>query len=211
MKISSKALLVGLTSLFLIFFNTSFSKINLVQAETTETTDSIDATVKTSVCGNGEIEGGEDCEGEDLNNQTCISLGYASGDLSCDIACSFDTSECIAPSPTPTPTPSPSSSPSSTSTPTSSPTTETQTLIASPVPTEAAGTPTPIVALLPSLIRSFDQDASGRIEINELLGAVRGWLDEWQKGPDEPRACDLNHDGECSLIDFSVLLYYIER
>src|SRR3989344_9094276 len=35
------------------------------------------------ICGNGQIEGGEDCEGNDLNEMDCQSLGYAGGTLSC--------------------------------------------------------------------------------------------------------------------------------
>ncbi|MBT3642430.1 hypothetical protein HN604_01970 [archaeon] len=52
-------------------------------------------------CGDGEIqvpnEAGldEDCEGNDLNGQTCQSLGFPSGTLACS-GCQFDTSGCQA-------------------------------------------------------------------------------------------------------------------
>lgn len=46
-----------------------------------------------SVCGNSQIEAGEDCEGSDLNNQSCTSQGFDGGSLSCN-SCSFDTSSC---------------------------------------------------------------------------------------------------------------------
>ena len=56
----------------------------------------VTATVKVSVCGNGIIEGGEDCEGSNLGGATCSSLGYESGTLSCRSDCTFNTSDCTA-------------------------------------------------------------------------------------------------------------------
>src|SRR5574342_391374 len=76
-----------------------------VIAQTSSTT--INATIKLSVCGDSVVEGQEDCEGSNLNGKSCTSLGYSGGGLSCDIACSFDTSSCISPTPTPTPTATP--------------------------------------------------------------------------------------------------------
>lgn len=55
----------------------------------------IEVIVGVGICGNTVIEGSEDCEGDDLGGQTCASLGYESGPLACDIACSFDTSLCL--------------------------------------------------------------------------------------------------------------------
>ncbi len=60
---------------------------------------SIDTTVKTSFCGYPYIvEGGEDCENTDMQGYSCQSLGYSAGNLSCDVSCSFDTSDCTIPS-----------------------------------------------------------------------------------------------------------------
>ena len=49
-------------------------------------------------CGNGQIDSGEECDGTNLNSQTCISLnkGYTSGTLSCNSLCAFDTSKCVS-------------------------------------------------------------------------------------------------------------------
>jgi hypothetical protein len=59
-------------------------------------TESITATVKISICGNNEAEGGEDCDGPDLAGNSCITLGFGGGgELSCDLSCAFNTSECI--------------------------------------------------------------------------------------------------------------------
>jgi hypothetical protein len=44
-------------------------------------------------CGNDLAEGLEACDGTDLNNHTCASLGFDGGDLACD-ACVFDTTAC---------------------------------------------------------------------------------------------------------------------
>jgi sulfatase modifying factor 1 len=46
-------------------------------------------------CGNGVLEGGEQCEAGVPLGDTCASLGFDSGDLSCNAAtCQYDTSDC---------------------------------------------------------------------------------------------------------------------
>lgn len=52
-----------------------------------------------AVCGNGDREGNEECDGDNLGGQTCQGLGYESGNLSCYPAggpneCTFNTSNC---------------------------------------------------------------------------------------------------------------------
>jgi len=53
-----------------------------------------------SICGDGVIDGGEECDGSNLGGQTCagLGLGYTSGTLSCD-SCSFDVSGCTTTAP----------------------------------------------------------------------------------------------------------------
>ena len=46
-------------------------------------------------CGNGSVDAGEDCDGADLNGQTCVSFGFIRGDISCRASCFFELSECI--------------------------------------------------------------------------------------------------------------------
>ena len=46
------------------------------------------------VCGDGDIEGAEECEGSNLNSATCQSLGYYGGTLTCNTLCYFDVSHC---------------------------------------------------------------------------------------------------------------------
>ena len=48
------------------------------------------------VCGNGNIDSGEQCDGSNLNGQTCNTLGFESGNLLCTAQCAFDTSQCVA-------------------------------------------------------------------------------------------------------------------
>jgi hypothetical protein len=63
-----------------------------------QTADSVDTLVKIAICGNVIIEKpAEDCEGIDLDGETCESLGFKSGTLSCDISCEFETSLCVLP------------------------------------------------------------------------------------------------------------------
>ncbi len=45
-------------------------------------------------CGNGVIEGTEECDGSDLNGQTCQDRGFAGGVLGCTSSCTFDVSQC---------------------------------------------------------------------------------------------------------------------
>jgi len=49
-----------------------------------------------SVCGNNVFDAGEQCEGSNLGGQTCVSLGYSSGDLSCSASCIFNTAQCVS-------------------------------------------------------------------------------------------------------------------
>jgi hypothetical protein len=46
------------------------------------------------VCGNDMIEGAEECDGINLDGQTCGTLGEGSGTLSCTGSCTFDLSMC---------------------------------------------------------------------------------------------------------------------
>jgi cysteine-rich repeat protein len=48
-------------------------------------------------CGDGRLDPGEDCDGDDLAGQSCASLGFDGGILACDAACALDTSGCTRP------------------------------------------------------------------------------------------------------------------
>lgn len=50
-------------------------------------------------CGNEVIDSGEQCDGSDLDNQTCETQGFDRGTLSCEANCTFNTSACVAAAP----------------------------------------------------------------------------------------------------------------
>jgi len=52
------------------------------------------------LCDNGQLDAGEECEGEDLGGQTCTTIvgGYTGGTLACGASCRYDTIGCILPS-----------------------------------------------------------------------------------------------------------------
>lgn len=45
-------------------------------------------------CGNSVREGSEECDGSDLDGESCISKGFDGGALGCKADCTFDTSNC---------------------------------------------------------------------------------------------------------------------
>ncbi len=51
---------------------------------------------KKPVCGNDNMDRGEQCDGSDLGGQTCLDFGYATGSLSCAADCTLDTSACVS-------------------------------------------------------------------------------------------------------------------
>lgn len=219
MKIDKRIWLVFLIPLGFSLIGSFFQKVY------GSTTSLVGATVQISVCGNGIIEGGEDCETAVSLTQTCVGLGYAGGTLTCDISCSYDTTGCLAATPTPTPTSTPTSTSAPVATSTPAPVaTATPAPVATATPVPA--TPTPVTApAIPLVVAVFDTDGSGRIEVGEVLSVVKSWVDEWRvvlqeevalaKGeaivPRKLKKCDINRDGRCNLFDLSILLYYIER
>jgi hypothetical protein len=46
------------------------------------------------VCGDGVVNSGESCDGDDLSGLTCQDYGFESGSLSCSSVCGIDTSAC---------------------------------------------------------------------------------------------------------------------
>jgi hypothetical protein len=170
-------------------------------------TQNIDATVQIGVCGNGSAEDNEDCEGTNLKGETCISLGYGGGTLSCDTSCTLNTSLCTS-----------VNEDKHSDTNKSKPRTETKTV------TQVI---TNIIYKyeLPDFIKVFDTNGDNKIDASELYGLSKKWVDAWkvflvqqvealkEEGPEVlgVSTCDLNKDKECNLIDFSVLMYYVDR
>jgi len=210
MKIkNAKNLSFYLTPLFSAFILLFFLDIRYTEANSMK---NVNVTVSISICGNKIIEGGEDCEGGNLNGQTCESIGYGPGTLSCDIACSFDTYSC-SPAPTPTHTPNPTHHVSTTTT----------SLIPKPITTTSSPSPTTKSAL-PAFLIPFDPDGDGKIALTDIYIVAKDWVEKWRQAILEETiqgegviltkkewGCDLNGDGRCDLKDFSVLLFYVGR
>jgi hypothetical protein len=50
-------------------------------------------------CGDGQTNGFEACDRDDLDGETCVSGGFSDGTLACTSTCGFDTSGCIGTGP----------------------------------------------------------------------------------------------------------------
>lgn len=106
--------------------------------------------------------------------------------------------------PTVTPTPTPATG--STSTPAPGPTsTPGPAATATPVPKKAV-----VRWFLPAFLKPFDINNSGKIELAELFEVVQKWVGFWREEP-KASACDFNNDIKCNLVDFSILMYYVNR
>lgn len=82
----------------LILFIISLSLLNWGNFVLAAQTGAVLATIRITVCGNGVIETGEQCDslGSVLGGATCASRGFSSGTLSCQPSCEFNTSACIS-------------------------------------------------------------------------------------------------------------------
>ncbi len=102
--------------------------------------------------------------------------------------------------------------PTSTATPTpsSAVTIEELTVLTPTQPPATLTTPTPTSPTLPDPLAPFDIDGDGQISPEEAVEAMKKWVVLWREEA-EQATCDLNFDGVCNLIDFSVLLYYIGK
>lgn len=49
------------------------------------------------LCGNGDIDSGEECDGSNFGGSSCSTYGYSSGNLSCSASCQIDVSSCSDP------------------------------------------------------------------------------------------------------------------
>jgi hypothetical protein len=84
-------LLASVAVLFLLALIIAEHKTSPVFAGTVNVTATINP-----VCGNGVVESGEECDGSNLNGQSCSGLGFSGGTLSCNSNCTFNTSQCIS-------------------------------------------------------------------------------------------------------------------
>lgn len=60
----------------------------------TTTTSTATSSSSGPACGNGLVDGTDQCDGFDLDGQSCVSLGFDGGQLDCTAGCLYDTSNC---------------------------------------------------------------------------------------------------------------------
>jgi hypothetical protein len=66
-----------------------------IQTQTTQDAAAVTAELAgTPLCGNGAIDPEEQCDGSNLNGETCTTLGYSGGTLACNGSCQFNTASC---------------------------------------------------------------------------------------------------------------------
>ncbi len=94
------AVIIIFTSIIVII--TQGLKINPDDSRITksDTLGTISTSVSISICGNGIQEYTEDCDGPDFSGNSCSTLGYDGGTLTCNANCTFNTSLCITLVPT---------------------------------------------------------------------------------------------------------------
>ncbi len=56
----------------------------------------IDISALVPGCGDGVIQGGEECDGLNLNGTSCSSFSFSGGTLSCTLSCTFNTTLCTS-------------------------------------------------------------------------------------------------------------------
>ncbi len=136
-------------------------------------------------CGDAIIQSGEDCDGPNLNGQTCQTQNFFSGTLVCDSSCFFDTTGCTNTPPTP-----PSSGHGS----------------------GGGGSLGGVLTyyLPPYFLpppnfqqRRADLNNDGKVDIVDLSIMLF-----WYNKPNPPPKIDLSSDGKVDLVDISIMLYY---
>lgn len=180
------------TILVFFFVCILFSSSN-IYAQTPSTT--VDVSLKLSLCGDGVVEGSEDCEMNQNISKSCIDYGYQEGILTCDYSCSYDYSNCKyvkyeEPKVEPT----------------------------KPIDEKKETIIEKVISYLPILIRTFDLDRDGKITQPEFKTLIVEWVSNWKifrKSDDDVKqevkgTCDVNGDKVCNILDFSIILYHVD-
>lgn len=173
-----------------------------------EASSSLDATVKVSVCGDFIAEGPEECDNEDIKNATCRSLGYDTGELSCNPDCTLDRSLCTGTAPVPPPPSDDTNDDEDSDSSGSSRRSRNRVTQAVVTITEAV---VEEVSQIVMKLGRFDLNNNGILDFEEIHAAMRIWVIAWRSPTPDIETCDVNNDGVCNLKDFSVILYYTDR
>ncbi|MFA5211138.1 MAG: hypothetical protein WC414_01370 [Patescibacteria group bacterium] len=79
----------------LLFFGGVFLGIAITRTATSSNLNiNFSVPAGSAVCGNGIVEGGEECDGLDLNGRTCFNFSFVCGTLSCESDCTLNSSAC---------------------------------------------------------------------------------------------------------------------
>lgn len=184
--------------LFFFFFSFSICRCFAFSVE------SVDAVVRSSICGNSIAEGGEECDVDDLNKKNCLDLGFLGGGiLTCDSSCHFNSSGCINKIIS-TPTSIPIEVPNNTQNNASNNTQN------KPFNFFISKIISPKINYnqAPSILNFFGFDKYQKFGKDEIFNIVKKWIDEQKK---EKGTCDINNDNKCDARDFSILLYYMKK
>ena len=159
----------------------SFAFPDLILAESSSGVVNISAHV--AGCGDAIIQTGEECDGPNLNGQTCGSQGFSTGSLSCTASCFLNTSACT----------NVASSPS--------------------VGSISGGTIRDFFKdFLPPFFKPEPGFIPSKADINNDgvvdLVDLSILLYYYNKTADVQTRYDFNEDGKVDLIDISILLYY---
>lgn len=73
--------------------------LSLSSSQTLASSSLQKASTASLLCGNGVVDYGEECDGDNLARQTCMSRGLAGGRLRCDSECFLDISGCFVDTP----------------------------------------------------------------------------------------------------------------
>ncbi|MEZ4382416.1 MAG: hypothetical protein R3A79_13780 [Nannocystaceae bacterium] len=74
--------------------STSTSTSDATTTDETTSTTAVTSTTDAGACGDGVLDDGEACDGDELGGQTCADLDFDGGALGCAPDCAFDTSAC---------------------------------------------------------------------------------------------------------------------
>jgi hypothetical protein len=175
----------------------------------------ITGSIRLSVCGDGIVEGNEQCEPEYEEIFQCSDIGSYTGETTCDISCEFDMFNC-------TPVIPPVEEPEEPTDPGAGGGDETVVPPTNVVPPSTIEVIIEDITtyikhlLIPEVYRQFDLNKDGVLTAEEFNLAIRTWVEGWRyfninfpvvSGKD---SCDLNGDRICNVVDLSILLYYSE-
>ena len=182
----------NLKNIYLLLLFTLVSFFLLDNSNTYAQSTSISSSVRIAICGNGDVEWGEDCEPTTFNQMFCSELGYEGGEIYCDNSCSYDLYKCIIPEPPP----------------------PTEEEIIEKEIEDLIERDDPIIIVTPTLpfLRLFDLDKNGIIDKYEFVESVKLWGTYWRNwrygNITDDLSCDLNKDKGCDIVDLSILLYH---